>query len=434
MPTLRIPLRKPVRPQQIYRHLEAVTSSSTTRIPLPKPIQPLHVYRHLLRAATYFPNVCRPYLQGRIKFTFRRERTRATKSEAKLAKSKHKGALEQEHFLRTKALADAKRNLVVLNAALAGDIIRFRRVLWLCFGKLGKRRRELMALFVKKQPDSPLDSRQLEEKMAAMERERQKKEVLRQTLPTKRVFDRTDPTPWVNQKLSPIEDNWDIAKLREFFSSQKQHQDRSATPAAWPRKSLPNLNPQAWVPKTDAWGRPTAARRVTKKVRLWWKSMADKMMPPLDKEEWNLLQSVAIGEAPHSTWEMPPRRPVAIPAENTAHEKFPWAAYATIPIRDVERPRSRNYTRLTGKTDDGPYSQTATRLREGSPYSNRQLRREFSRVWEASSYEQLDSTNKSKPRKKYVWGSTMAVLPAASGTQRQIFEGVDSKGQPSRKE
>lgn len=434
MPTVRLPLKKPVPRHQVYQHLEAEQSTSTTIIPLPKPVRPLHVYRHLLRATTYFPLVCRPYLEDRVKSGFRREQVRAAAAEAKLADTRYKAALEEENFHRTKALEEGKRKLTVLNAALLGDALRFRRILWHVFGRLGKRRRELMAAFVKKEPDAPLDARQLEAKMAEMEEERRRKEELLKVRPNKRVYGRTDPTPWVSQKLSPIEDNWDTAKLRKFFDSQKQHQEKLSAPAAWPRNTLPNRNnPEARVPDKDEFGRPVAARRATKLVRRWWKDVADKMMPPVGKKDWDLLQSIATGDAPRHLWELPPRRPVAAVATDTqSRESFPWAAYAAIPVREVEKPRSRKLTWLSGKTDDGPFSQTASRTRHGSPYTDRQLRREFGNMWATSSYvEEHGGGGKGKPS-RFVWGSREAVLPVPTSAQQLVFEGVNAKGQPGR--
>ncbi|KAF9880174.1 hypothetical protein CkaCkLH20_02128 [Colletotrichum karsti] len=432
MPTVRIPLKKPVPRQQVYKHLEAAQSTSTTRIPLPRPARPLHVYRHLLRATTYFPLVCRTYLEGRVKSGFRREQARARTAETHLASTRSREAREEENFHRTKALEEGKRKLSVLNTALAGDLVRFRRVLWHVFGRLGKRRRELMAAFVQKEPDAPLNSQQLEEKLAQMEKDSRKKAELLKLPPNKRVYDRTDPTPWVNQKLSPIEDNWDIAKLSKFFDSQKDIQKNLTASASWPRKELPHrYNPQANVPDKDQFGRPTPARRVTKLTRRWWKDVADRLMPPVDKSDWDLLQSIATGDAPRRLWGMPPRRPIAL--GERVEVNFPWAAHATIPVRDIEKPRSRKFTWLSGKKDDGPFSQTVSKERHGSPYSDRQLRREFLKMWETSSYvaQPQAAAAKGKPN-NFIWGTREAVLPVPSAAQQLIFEGVDAKGQLPR--
>ncbi|TDZ20239.1 hypothetical protein Cob_v007252 [Colletotrichum orbiculare MAFF 240422] len=432
MPSHRIPLPKGNTPLHVTRHLQAVTSTSCNRIPLPRPIQPLHVYRHLLRAATYFPLVCRPYLEQRIKFAFRRERERAAAAEKKLSHiPNRRAALGAEQFHRTKALEEGRRKVTSLNAALAGDATRFQRILFHCFGTLGKRRRELFAAFAKKAPEPPSNAQQLEKRITDLERERQKKEKLRKIPPTRRVYDRDDPAPWVNQKLSPIEDNWDLAKLRDLFASQHAHRKRASFASAWPRGDVGQFNPKLNVPKTDIWGRPPAARRVTKKVRQWWKTTAEKLVPPVDESEWQLLRSLAQGDAPRELWKFPLRRPIAAPTyqEDHARNEFHWAAYATVPIRELERPRSRKFARLTGAEDDGPYSQTQNKIRENTPYSNRKLRRMFGEVWQTSSYAaEADSQRKGKPRVTFTWGTALKRLPPATGLQHSIFEGVDSKG------
>ncbi|KAK2773680.1 hypothetical protein CKAH01_13480 [Colletotrichum kahawae] len=430
-PKIRLPVRNPTPQKKVWSHLQAATATSTAVIPLPKPIRPLHVYRHLLRATTYFPLICRPYLEDWVKDAFRRERARAASAEAKLPNLRRDhGREREEHFLRTKALFEGKRKLRTLNAARMGDTERFRKVLWLVFGKLGRRRRELMADFVKKQPDPPLDIQELEKKIQLIDIERdiqkaEKLEKLKRIPPTRRVFDRTDPTPWVRQKLSPIEANWDIKKLTQFYSSQKTHQLDTQS-FCWPRTKLESFRPERHVPEKDIWGRETAAQRKTKKVRLWWKRTADKLVPPVERNEWDILRSIATGDAPAVLWKLAPRRPVAVKKEQ---EDFPWSAYASIPVREIERPRSRKRSRLTGKTDDGPYSRTHQRVRE-VPYSDRKLRREFSMIWQASSYvEEGNSDAKGRHRRRFVWGDTLASPPTASGPQLGIFEGVDARGQ-----
>ncbi|KAJ5017425.1 hypothetical protein K4K57_008614 [Colletotrichum sp. SAR 10_99] len=432
MPKVRLPIRNPTPQKKVWSHLHAATATSTAVIPLPRPIRPLHLYRHLLRATTYFPLICRSYLEDWVKDGFRRERARAASAAAKLPTSRRDhGREREEHFLRTKALGEGKRKLVILNAALLGDTDRFRKVLWLVFGKLGRRRRELMADFVKKEPDPPVDINELEKRMQVFDSERdiqkaRKLQRLKRIPPTKRVFDRTDPTPWVRQKLSPIEDNWDIKKLTQFYTSQKTQQ-RDTPSDCWPRTELDNFKPEKFVPENDVWGRETAAQRKTKKVRLWWKRTADRLVPPVERNEWDLLRSIVSGDAPEVLWKLAPRRPVAM--EKSEQGDFPWSAYASIPIREIESPRSRKRTRLTGKTDDGPYSQTQQLVRE-VPYSDRKLRREFGRLWQASSYvEETKSGEKGRHKREFVWGNPLTSPPIASGPQLGIFEGVDAQGQ-----
>ncbi|GKT59777.1 hypothetical protein ColTof4_11000 [Colletotrichum tofieldiae] len=417
-----------------------------SRIPLPHPVQPLHVYRHLLRAASYYPATIRPFLDERMRTAFRAERQRAAESEAKIRDSpRPEQAGIDEDYRRKKHLLDGKKNIPFLQAAASGDQKRLRKLMWHVFGRLGKQRRELMSLLVAKEPEPPLSPEQLRQRMEQMEKDRRKKERLLKTHPWKRNWDRQDPTPWVYQHLSPIEDNWDIPKLRAYAKAQQAHQ-RNTTGAAFPRAPIRNLDPKSKVPKEDVWGRPTAPRRVTKAVRKWWKWTADKIMPPIDKDGWDFLKLLASGDAPKEMYEFPRRRRIAAPAgtKRGARPDWDWTIHARLPARDVERPRSPKLRRLTGQWDDGPYSKTTSRVPfakhrpknaggpvfRKQPFRTRQIRREYERMWEASSYMKPPAAKEgSKPAvARPVWGVKKTELPVATAAHQHLFHGVDSKG------
>ncbi|WYZ44765.1 hypothetical protein EsH8_VIII_000081 [Colletotrichum jinshuiense] len=406
-----------------------------TRIPLPRPVQPLHVYRHLLRAASYFPRTMRPFLDDRIQSGFRQERERAAKGERSIAASPRPlEARQEEEYRRKKALADARARLPSLQAATAGDQKSMRRTMWHVFGRSGKKRRELMASFVAKDPDPPLDSQELEKRMRQWETKREKNEERAQIHPWKRPYERDDPTPWLRQHLSPIEANWDLPKLQNYIKAQKDHQ-QILPGASFPRSPIVrNPNPLNKAPKVDIWGRPVAPRRVTKYVRKWWKRTAEKILPPVDQDDWKFLHSLASGDAPADMYRTRRRRTIAGPLDRNheAQEGWQWASHASVAARNAERPRARDLTLLTGQTDEGPYSRTVDKTRNGRPFRRRELRREYLKMWEASSYMEpghaANGEQKERPATA-VWGKVGLALPEASPAQRRIFEGVGPKGQ-----
>ncbi|KAK1981504.1 hypothetical protein LZ30DRAFT_592569 [Colletotrichum cereale] len=417
-----------------------------SRIPLPHPVRPLHVYRHLLRAASYFPATIRPFLDERIRAGFRQERQRAAESALKLhASPDPEHARKDEDYRRKKHLLDGRKKIPFLQASANGDQKRLRKVMWHVFARLGKQRRELMSLLVAKEPEPPLDPEQLRERMEQVERDRKKNERLLKTHPWKRNWDREDPTPWVYQHLSPVEDNWDLPKLRAYVKAQQAHQ-RSVTGAAFPRAPIRNLDPKSQVPKEDVWGRPTAPRRVTKAVRKWWKWTADKVMPPVDRDSWDFLKMLASGDAPKEMYEFPRRRRIAAPAGagRGAKPDWDWTIHTRLPARDVERPRSAQLTRLTGQWDAGPYSKATgmvpftkhqSKNAEGpwfrrQPFRTRQIRREYERMWVASAYMETPTAKEgSKPAfARSVWGTKKTELPVATAAHQRLFHGVDSKG------
>ncbi|TQN72287.1 hypothetical protein CSHISOI_03181 [Colletotrichum shisoi] len=418
-----------------------------SRIPLPHPVQPLHVYRHLLRAATYYPVTIRPFLFETIQTRFREERQRAAERESQiLGFPNPEQARKDEEYRRKKHLLDGKKRIPFLQAAANGDQKRLRKVMWHTFGRLGKRRRELVSLLVAKEPEPPLGPEQLQRRMEQVEKDRKKKEKLLKTHPWKRNWDREDPTPWVYQHLSPIEDNWDIPKLRAYIKAQQSHQ-RDAMGAAFPRTPFRNLDPMKKVPKEDIWGRPTAPRRVTKAVRKWWKWTADKIMPPIAEDAWDFLELLASGDAPKELYTFPPQRRIAVSIGTKPGEtpSWDWTIHTRLPARDVERSRGRQLSLLTGQFDQGPYSKTAKRLpsvkrRSKSdakittprkePFRTREVRREYERMWQATSYVQPAPVKAGSGPSfaRPVWGVKKANVPVATAAHHRLFEDVDAKG------
>ncbi|KAJ0318587.1 hypothetical protein COL5a_010563 [Colletotrichum fioriniae] len=440
-----------------------------TRIPLPRPVQPLHVYRHLLRSATYFPPSLRPFLDHRIRNAFRDERDRMAESELSIVESLNPAeAREREEDRRKKVLADAKHKVPVLQAAVEGDQTRLRRVMWHAFGRLGKSRRELMASFVQKAPDPKADPAELEE---VAKKKEQLKEMMKKRAkvhPWNREYTWDEPTPWLRQHLSPMEENWDLPKLDRYLRAQKSHQ-RNTTGAAFPRGTIGDLDPEKDVPVKDGWGRPVALRRVMKLTRKFWKAQADKIMPPVSQADWESLQQLASGEAPPEMYRMLKRRPIAgnfieAPQNTITSERSPilsdndgdewesqepwepweWQSSAHIPARDTERPTQRKLELLTGKKDLGPYSQARRLLLEQDEktgrlrienakrraFSKRAVQREYLKMWQATSYMKGTENRPARP----VWGRTELTLPVVTATHHHFFEGVDAQGRMSKLE
>ncbi|KAK1590364.1 uncharacterized protein LY79DRAFT_516292 [Colletotrichum navitas] len=417
-----------------------------SQIPLPHPVQPLHVYRHLLRAASYFPATIRPFLDERIRAGFRKERQRAAESEANLRRAPDPAqARRNEEYRRKKHLLDAKTKIPFLHASANGDQKRLRTLMWHVFARLGKQRRELMSLFVAKDPEPPLGPDQLQERVEQMERDRKKRERLLKTHPWKRHYDRQDPTPWAYQHLSPVEKNWDMPKLYAYIKAQKTQQNNVSS-IAFPRHPIKLTDPNGNLPKEDIWGRPPAQRLVTKAVRKWWKLTADKIMPPIDRDSWDFLKMLASGDAPKEMYRFPPKRRIAAPAgqEHGARPDWDWTIHTRLPARDVERPRSPQLTRLTGQWDDGPYSRTLAKVPfakhrpksaggwpfHRQPFRPRQIRREYERMWLVSAYMETPTAGEeSKPTvARPVWGAKKPELPVATAAHQRLFRGVDPTG------
>ncbi|KAL2020633.1 hypothetical protein VTK56DRAFT_8123 [Thermocarpiscus australiensis] len=342
--------------------------SRPLRIPHPKTT--LHLYRHLLREASYLPALARPFVDDQIKGQFRR----------------HK-ADEAERCKRH--IRQAHHDLRFLRAANAGDIVRMRRVLLRALGRVGRRRRELMADLLHR--EAPTNTNELEKyasEAAAIASERRKLD-------------------WL--------DGWDVDKLRVFARSQA-----GAGLPNPPRAPITVFQtvPAKCIPTENAWGRPLTPKLYRTKLKKMWKAVADKCLPPLPKEEWDVLGGIAQGRVRDPRQLPQPRRPVAqsIFGEPEA-PAWNWQAYAIRPVSVVDRQASQRNKLLSGAVDDN----TPT----GDPqpvnchnYTPRTWRRLLANVW------QLTATMEKRPTGRgwnVVWGKLEYQAPPATGRNMEFF-------------
>jgi hypothetical protein len=340
--------------------------SRPLRIASPK--TPLHLYRQLLREASYLPPIARPYIDEQIKTSFRRHR--------------------EHDELNAKRMREGKHHLRVLRAANSGDLPRMRRVLLRAFGRVGRRRRQLMSELLKKSP--PTNTEELAQftahitSLAAEGRERD----------------------WL--------DAWNVEKLRVLLKSQQMTDPLDSPKASLSRASI---HPEKAVPTENSWGLPLAKVTARTKLRNAWKTVADKCLPPLPKEEWRALGDIAEGVV-QQRWLPPPRRPVAqaLSPQPPIHT-WEWQKYAVKPVVVVDRPASRRNKLLTGAVDDN----TPT----GDPepinchiYTPRLWRRLLGSIW------QLTPVMEPKPDGKgwdITWGTQRFRPVKASGPALEFF-------------
>ncbi|AEO67368.1 uncharacterized protein THITE_2116278 [Thermothielavioides terrestris NRRL 8126] len=342
---------------------------------IPHPTTPLHVYRHLLREASYLIPIARPFVDEQIKARFRKHRDDdAEKSRQRLRQAHHE--------------------LRALRAANAGDMARMRRVLLRAFGRVGRRRRELMADLVRR--ETPANTEELAKYAAETS-----------AIAAERKLD------WL--------DRWDVDKLRTFARSQVE---ANLINSPKPPLTAPQTSPQKHIPAENSWGRPLPRRLARTKLKKLWKMVADKCMPPLPKEEWERLGGLAEGrlqaQEQDLRWLPPPRRPVA---QSRSGDDVPgsriwdWRSYVVKPVARVDRQANRRNKLLSGAVDDN----TPT----GDPeplgchkYTARSWRRMLESIW------QLTATMEKKPQGqgwKVVWGKASFQPTAASAENMEFF-------------
>jgi len=335
-----------------------------------RPTTPLHLYRHLLREASYLPPFARPFVDDRIKDRFRH--------------SQHREDVKTP-------LRQANHNLRLLRAANAGDLERMRRVLDMCFGRIGPRRRELMTALLT--PDVPVDTESVEK--------------YAQEALAHRPIDRE--RDWL--------DNWDLAKLKAFATSQAK-----ANP---PRSSLhiKQLQALAGLPKENIWGNPLSPKVARTKLKKFWKQMAVRILPPLPLSEWELLRDLSTGKGISSQWTTPHRRTLAqsLSGDCEALRPWNWQAYATKAVRVVDRQAGRKHKLLSGALDD------STPTGDPQPlgchrYTRSLWRRLLEGVFCTSSTMRKDGEGWD-----VVWGGKSFQPPVAD---MEFFESADESGRP----
>ncbi|KAI8717467.1 Complex1-LYR-dom domain-containing protein [Fusarium sp. LHS14.1] len=372
---------------------------------IPDFLPPLHLYRHLLRECSYLPPAFSPTITSIIQTRFRNHR--------------------RNHSMKKKHRAKASNALRTLRAANCGDRPSMEKLMYHGFGRMGFRRRSLVADFVR--PEGPNDSDALEAlingnttKGSAGKTDSTAAEL------SKALDDEIRPAGRWNNKPVHIRNDfyekWDLDKVTRLLSSQRDLQKNSTL--SWLKRKIKGLKPSGAIPKTNLWGKPLAVNVIRAKEATFWRRAVNKMMVPLGNGEWELLEQLSQGAQEKGEWKVPTRRPAASPVqtvEQNTMSNWNWEAYASLPASRVERrPKKSSFVRPEGK-DEEPY-QAQHKKRE---ISSRWYRRAYQRTWQFTPKMEQDPRTL-KPN--FTWGTIKKTTVCASNRQLCIFDGVDKQG------
>ena len=216
----------------------------------------LHIFRALLRQCTYLPDpAARQYMHGHIVSRFRHYHPRST---FPVINSRHKSSIAVQQRLPD-LLRAARRELIFLRRANDGHIRHLGKVLAMTYGRIGKRRHQL--LHELKIPDVPVDQ-------AAVQ---------------KLLEPGNQAVPHPSKQLMALVKSQAIRKLGPFS-----------------RSNIPRVQPG--IPEQNSWGRPMPIKRVRNYKRRWYAEILDRIMPPLPKAEWENLRMRGSGQLP---WDGP---------------------------------------------------------------------------------------------------------------------------------
>ncbi|EWG51442.1 hypothetical protein FVEG_16795 [Fusarium verticillioides 7600] len=410
---------------------------------IPTYLPPLHLYRHILRETSYLPPAIRPEVTHRIRTRFRSHR--------KYDRHQNRHRVTAVNLLRK------------LRAANSGKQTLMEDLIMEAFGRTGARRRSLLSDFIKLEPPSNSDALEaLIQGVEAHEKSAETVELKAIKLqadssphkPAETAIDSQTSTnppkdsnetpgngeepkakaPLVRKGPKPLQPafyaKWDTEKLRKLLRSQRDLQQSARL--SWPHRDIKSLQPDSKVPSQTIWGKSPTPNIYQAKRAKFWKRISNKTMPPLGKDEWDLLGRLSSGAQQEDQWKVPERRPVAKPSHGstTKSDTWDWEGYASRPASQVERQSPLSVYGLVGRNKEKHPYQPRLNHQE---YSPRWFRRAYQRVWQFTPKMDPDS----KPDKlKFIWGALTTPAVPPTRAQLAIFEDVDSKGKkpnpPSR--
>ncbi|KAL6719760.1 hypothetical protein ACLMJK_001681 [Lecanora helva] len=218
----------------------------------------LHLFRALLRQSSYLPDsAARQFFHNYIVSRFRayhpNKLFQADCNEQRLR-------LVQQR--RPQLLTKARRGLLFLQRANDGHPRHLGKVLAMTYGRIGKRRHQLLySLRIPDVPPEGKSTRNLSEPAS-------------------------QGVPRPSRQLQALIRSQAKRKL-SFFS----------------RPNRPTL--EAKIPEKNAWGRSMPMKRVRNIKKSWYGQTIDRIMPPLPESEWMKLRDLASGRSP---WEGPVSR------------------------------------------------------------------------------------------------------------------------------
>jgi hypothetical protein len=217
------------------------------------PTSPLHLFRSLLRECTYLPDRrARSYMHNYVLWSYR------------TYLPKPKAWRKPIEFKRqVKLLHRGRKWLSMLQRANEGYPKPLEKVLMLTYGRIGKRRRELMQKAMAPEPP------QTHEEVAAF----------------------SAPKLYVKEWKPP-------ARVDALMRSQAKYQ-------SYLNKTSTKVKTKVKIPVENSWGKPMPQSRVRNMTHDWYVEQVDHLLPPLPEPEWEELRALATGDI---IWHRPAKR------------------------------------------------------------------------------------------------------------------------------
>ncbi|EKG14086.1 hypothetical protein MPH_08829 [Macrophomina phaseolina MS6] len=260
-----------------------------------------HLLRALLRECTYLPDPsARLYLHQHILRRFRHYHPPQHRdnglnnlpTEPQFTAARLRGALK-----------NAQKGLNFLRRANEGEAGPLQQLLFLTYGRSGRRRHDLMETLLV--PD-PISEREAVELWQA-----EVEATLDPSLSIQGIPKAVTEVPRQVGKPHRYEISPRYSKLRTLLESQRQ----SAHPVELRRAKLKSTYLE--VPLHNIWMRPFPRKREKNLVKKWYASVLDKVLPPLPEGDWERLRDLVSGAR---RWEGLRRRRPGIPSHMSAYD------------------------------------------------------------------------------------------------------------------
>jgi hypothetical protein len=261
---------------------------------MPKPAPPIHLLRYLLRECSYLPDT-----QARLQIP------RMILQRFRVDRDSHQRYLQDPESPNhvSKHLKDGRQALSLLRSANTGALGPLTRVIMFTYGRLGRRRRELLEEARKSpeeiQPFLILDAQKAPSDQSAVG------ELVAARLASTRSSSSTNPPRELDffgpTHPQPKAIHFLPASLVAVLHSQaKQRFTVRLRDQIKPRNvSEPKID------QTNNWGNPMPRKRVKNKTKKWFAKLLNSALPPLSIGEWEHLRDKVNGV---DSWEGVPTK------------------------------------------------------------------------------------------------------------------------------
>lgn len=239
--------------------------------------------RAVLRECTYLPNpVARREIPKQVLFRFRNRNSSARQyleqaADEQASAAERHGAAQELHA----RLKKGYKALRYLQRANDGELKQLTHILYLAYGRTGRRRHELLEPLLRPDPTIPVP--------LADEQTPKKYDLTTISLP-----------PLLEPPNKPARDGFlTYPKSRSFaklaaLARAPQRMPQLANPALPPMRG-----PDAYIcrmPAINSWGEPMPRKRAENFVKRWVGWFLERVAPPLPEGEWEGLRGFVAGE------------------------------------------------------------------------------------------------------------------------------------------